>query len=756
MRFFDWLKNPFGGKESAVSGAISKVYSVGQPVWTPVNFESIAKQGFKSSVYVFRSIELISKGAAGIPWLLYEARGGRTAKEFGQSIAHMPAPEKRKAIKAAIERKELVEIESSPLLDLMRRPNPRQGGGRFVESWVAFYLIAGNTYLEAVGPDRGAPRELYVLRPDRMKIIVGNSANPIAGYEYTAAMGKVVFPFERVLHVMTFDPLSDWYGMPPLEAAFKSVDQNNAAKAWNVAMLQNAAMPSGALTTKNALTDAQFDRLNEQIKQQFSGYKNAGKPLLLENEMDWRQMSVSPVDMAWLDGQKLSAREIGLAFGVPSQLIGDNESSTYSNYQEARKALYQETILPLMDSFRGELNNWLTPKFGDRLFLDYDADSIEALQEDRDKTYNRVGKGYVDGWLKLNETRRAAGFEEVEGGDVFKWQIEAAMAATKVQPTQGKARAFATVDSDSCCDADAKAEVIEAAVEIVGFLPAPIAQIGRKASGLGSEEAKALFWKAFEDEREPFYSSVEKEMIKRFESEAEAVAKAVGKLKDPAKAEAAIAKALDGQAGEWFKLTAAIYMAVGKHFGDRQIAELTPKIKKPKTKAADSIDWLQVVMAFVEEHGGDRIEDITETTRAALGSVLSTGIAQGLSIPQIAALIRETYSGFAGRRAVVIARTEVINASNAGSWASAMSVGVPLVKEWIATRDQRVRGRRARDRYSHIGMDGQRVAADAPFIEPRTGEELMWPGDYSRGAQAGNVIQCRCTQFFEVAEENDE
>lgn len=756
MRFFGGIIDRLMGKESAVSGVVSRVYSVGQPVWTPCNFEALAREGYKSSVYAYRSINLISQGAAGIPWLLYESRGGRTAKELSQSIAHLPTNLKRKAVKEMIERKELVEIETSPLLDLMSRPNPRQAGSRFVESWVAFYLIAGNSYIEAVGPDRRPPMELYVLRPDRMKVVCGNAQNPVAGYEYTAAMGKVTFPSERVLHVMTFDPLSDWYGMPPLQAGMKALDQNNASKAWNVAMLQNAAMPSGALVAKNALTDAQFDRLNDQIKRNYSGYRNAGKPMLLENELEWKAMALSPVDMAWLDGQKLSANEIGLVFGVPSQLIGDNEASTYSNYQEARKALYQETILPLMDSLRGELNNWLSPQFGERLFLDYDSDSIEALQEDRDKTYGRVGTAWVDGWLRLNETRRAAGFEEVEGGDVFKWQVDAAMAATRIQPTQGKSRVVERLGkqipakSGACCD-DA-GDVIDVEV-ITGLSLAQIGRIGRK-SRLEGEEAKALFWKAFEDEREPFYESVQRQVAGRFADELEAVLAAIENTDDP---QAAAEGVLVAQQAPWLELMGAIYLAVAKPFGERQAAAIAGQVTTPAAKAkvktdAVSIDWLEVVMSFLEEHGGDRIEDISATTTARLGETIAFGIAQGLSVPEIATLVRDLYSDFAGRRAVVIARTEVINASNAGSWAAASSVGVPLTKEWIATRDRRVRGRRPRDRYSHIGMDGQRVGSDEPFIEPRTGERLMWPGDYSLGAKAGNVIQCRCTVFYEVSE----
>jgi len=124
--------------------------------------------------------------------------------------------------------------------------------------------------------------------------------------------------------------------------------------------------------------------------------------------------------MHWLEGLKLSAREIAIAFGVPPELIGDNANKTYSNYKEARQAFYTETVLPLMDSIKGELNNWLIPKFGDkRLYIDYDRDEIEALQEDREAVWRRALEAVKNGIITPNEARVMLGYDEVEGGDML-------------------------------------------------------------------------------------------------------------------------------------------------------------------------------------------------------------------------------------------------------------------------------------------------------------------------------------------------
>jgi len=217
-----------------------------------------------------------------------------------------------------------------------------------------------------------------------------------------------------------FNPLDDWYGMSPIEAAARSIDQNNESRAWNVALLQNSARPPGALVTQNELQPDQFERLKEQIREQYMGARNAGRPLLLEGGLDWKEIGLTPAEMHWLEGLKLSAREIAIAFGVPPELIGDNANKTYSNYKEARQAFYTETVLPLMDSIKGELNNWLIPKFGDkRIYIDYDRDEIEALQEDREAVWARALEAVKTGVITPNEARVMLGYDEVEGGDML-------------------------------------------------------------------------------------------------------------------------------------------------------------------------------------------------------------------------------------------------------------------------------------------------------------------------------------------------
>jgi len=377
-------------KQSRAFGAILST-TLGQPVWSPGGYASFVREGYKKNVYVYACVRLISMACAGIPWLVYQMQKGK--------LEELP-PE-------------------HPLASLFVRPNPWQGWSRFIEEVVGYLLLSGNAYIEMVGPEGKPPRELYALRPDRVRIVPGNPIQPVAGYIYSVGGHEVRFKAEDVLHLKFFNPLDDFYGMPPIEAAAYSVDQNNESRAWNVALLQNSARPPGAfvIPPQERLSEEEFERLREQVRELYQGGRNAGKPLLLEGGLDWKPMGYSPADMDWLEGIKLSAREIALAYGVPPQLIGDRESSTYANYQEARKAFYTETVLPLMDWLKDEFNARLVPKFGKDMFVDYDRDEIEALQEDREAMWDRVIRAVERGVLTPNEARELLGYKPVPGGD---------------------------------------------------------------------------------------------------------------------------------------------------------------------------------------------------------------------------------------------------------------------------------------------------------------------------------------------------
>jgi HK97 family phage portal protein len=387
-----WIHYLFQRAEtkSSVTAPLFITAGVRQPIWTPREYDKLAEEGYQKNIIVYRCVSLIARGVASVPWQVYK---GKT------------------------------RIETHPLLTLLGYPNPQQSLSRFMEALTAYLLLAGNVYIEAVMAE-DKPLELYLLRPDRVKIIPGSAGIPEA-YEYTLGGRSIQIPVDplngqsRILHVKTFNPLHDWYGMSPIEAAAHSIDQHNAVAGHNLSLLQNGGRPSGALQfhakgNGNLLSEEQRERLRHDLRESVEGNRNSGRVLILEGDFEWKEMGLSPKDLDFIEGKYLSAREIAQVYGIPPMLVGVPGDATFSNYKEARYHLWEDTILPHLELIKGELNGWLAPYFGPDMRVEYDTDSIPALAPKRETLWAKIQKA---SFLTINEKRTLVGYSPIPNGD---------------------------------------------------------------------------------------------------------------------------------------------------------------------------------------------------------------------------------------------------------------------------------------------------------------------------------------------------
>lgn len=364
---FDFLKrgtvDVVEAKASA-TGRVVAMQSSGRVAWSPRDTVSLTRTGFAGNPVGFRSVKLIAEAAAALPLVLQNA-------------------EQR--------------FDSHPVLGLIARPNGAQGRAEFLEALYGQLLLSGDGYLEAVGGDAGVPLELHVLRSERMSVVPGADGWPVA-YEYAVGGRKHRFDATQgapICHVRNFHPQDDHYGFSPMQAAATAVDVHNSASRWSKALLDNAARPSGAIIYKGAdgqgaMSTDQYERLVNEMESHHQGARNAGRPMLLEGGLDWKPMGFSPSDMEFQKTKEAAAREIALAFGVPPMLIGIQGDATYANYQEAHRAFYRLTVLPLATRVTAVLAHWLSGFTDELVELKPDLDQVPALSAERDAQWARV------------------------------------------------------------------------------------------------------------------------------------------------------------------------------------------------------------------------------------------------------------------------------------------------------------------------------------------------------------------------------
>ena len=338
---------------------------------------------YSKNVIAHRCIDMLSNGAMSIPIKVYADSG-------------------------------LLDVSSYP--GFLKRPNPYDSFKDLLKAVYSYQLIHGNSYLLAVKDHLGDTLELYTLRPNSVKIRSDKNGLPCA-YEH---MRSRVYGIDSdsgksdILHIKNFNPSQQLYGLSPMECAGYSIDQHNQASKWNYALLKNSCRPSGALILRNGnqhLTDEQYHRIKSDLQEKFSGHENAGKTMLLEADLEWKEMSFSPKDMDFIEAKNNAARDIALAFGVPSQLLGIPGDNTYSNLAEARIALWEQTILPLAHNTIDKLNSWL-----DGVTIELDVSNIPALAKKREEIWTRIQNA---DFMTINEKREAVGLQSVPGGDAL-------------------------------------------------------------------------------------------------------------------------------------------------------------------------------------------------------------------------------------------------------------------------------------------------------------------------------------------------
>jgi HK97 family phage portal protein len=362
------------------------------------DYKSLSKEGYQDNAIVHRCVQLISNSASAVELCVYQGEE---------------------------------KLENHELISLLQRPNPLQSGVEFFQSLYSYLMISGNSYILRDSDQIKKPNELYLLRPDRIKIKSNTSMIPssyayiIDGVEVNDYTVDNTTGMSQVKQIKLWSPLDDFYGLSPLRASAYKIDQHNLAGLHNVALLKNGCTPSGMLKfvptdetgMSTQLTDDQRARLLEDLESRFMGSRNSGRPMLLEGNFEYQQLGLNPKDMDFLELLNLSAREIALCFGVPAQLIGIPEANTYSNMETAKLGLYEETIIPLLNRVESDLNEYLAPLYDGDISIKYDLNSIPAMAEKTKRLYENVMNGVNAGIITRNEAREKLGLEAIDGGD---------------------------------------------------------------------------------------------------------------------------------------------------------------------------------------------------------------------------------------------------------------------------------------------------------------------------------------------------
>ncbi len=400
MAYLDSLPREAVARDRRVSALYWPAWEMTTPQYPQPNPYTLANEGYRRNELIYACINKWMKAIAEAPLRVYDNRG--------------KTPD---------------ELPDHPLRTLVRQPNPYQSEKSFWRTTEIFLKIAGFSAWEIEFDNLGAPLHLWPMSPHWCAFRRG-PGKPIAWIEYQPwGIELQPVPIERVLLFQYMDPISPFVkALAPSAVAGRVGAVDNHTTDFLKLFMEHGAVVNGLLSTEQPLQEAEAQMYRRMWAEQHGGYANWTDPAVLgqgikyqQTQMDFRQMTFGDLDAR-------DETRICQAFAMQPILVSAKvglDRSTFSNYDEARKAQYEEEYMPEWDWLEAEVQNQLGPKFDDiaaqpaTFLLDFDISQVHALQEDRTAKWTRAGSAFTTGLATRDEAREEMNLDPIDNAAVF-------------------------------------------------------------------------------------------------------------------------------------------------------------------------------------------------------------------------------------------------------------------------------------------------------------------------------------------------
>ncbi len=622
---------------------------------------------------------------------------------------------------------DMKNIVSSPLLDLIYRPNKMQTKSEFIMNLIINKKTAGSAFIYKVRNNSGKVVELWNLRPDMMTILT-DPEKVIGGYRFRRGDGTSVdFPPEDIIYIKDYpDPLDQYSGISALMPASIRVQTEEYGTKYQRDFFLNSARPDAVLKSPKKLLPNMKAELKKNWNRAHQGVKNSSKIGLLEGGIEYQLISISQKDMDYIEGIKMTRDDILVAFRMTKTVLGITEDVNRANADAAMYVFLSEVIVPEMKAIIEKLNEEMTYiDFGENFILSF----VDPTPQNREAVLNEYQNGVTNNWLLRNEIRQRENLPPVTGGWSFYMPLtDIAMGGLTQQQVKSLIKA---IDKDSSRNEKIIDEWKKSQVKRYDFkgrellrqkmmiyetlADEVVRQAKRKIKRKKSlkMKGKGISFISDPEVKKMYAEMVNKRIDLKSEQLKEAAdgffeaqkARVIAKLQKNAKSlkrKFNVDSIFDKSQEDGIAID-MIVPYIRQYLKDAGLESL--EMIEPQAQFSDSTDRIK---KFIKKRSEEFAESVNSTTLQGLEGTLSEGISAGEGIKQLSDRVEEVYTAASSYRSELIARTEATAANNEGILESYRQSSVVNGKEWIAYETSCE---------ICLGMDGEIVPIEKSFSD---------------------------------------
>lgn len=300
---------------------------------------------------------------------------------------------------------------------LCQRPNLEMTPSRFMLMLVASLCLRGNAFVEKLMIGKKLV-SLVPLLPQNIQ--VKRQEDGTLGYTYLENRVERTIPQERMMHIRGFG-LDGICGLLPMMTGCDVIGSAMSVDESAAKIFENGLQSTGFLSSKNALTKEQREQLRKNMTG-FIGSKNAGKIMVIEQEMAYQTVTMDPVAAQLLESRSFNIEEICRWFRVPPFMVGHmtKQSSWASSIEGMNLSFLTHTLRPVLVNIEQEIGRCLLAA-EEELFAEFTVEGL--LRADSAGRAAYYTSALQNGWMSRNDVRRLENMPPVEGGDLHTVQL---------------------------------------------------------------------------------------------------------------------------------------------------------------------------------------------------------------------------------------------------------------------------------------------------------------------------------------------